>query len=216
VPKQERAEHTRTAILNAAAEVFDGRGFQGGSLTDIIAAAGVTKGALYFHFSSKEEIAKAIIADQFMVWEPPADPSKLGVQTVIDLTHSMASSLVTNARVRAGIRLVIEQGTFSVPAPEAYQNWIEVVRRCLENAAERGDLRPELTPAEIATFVIGSFTGVQMSSEVLTHREDIAERVTAMWRIVLPGIVPPRRLGKFHAEGTASEPPVAIGAASPG
>lgn len=202
MPKQERAELTRTAILDAAATVFDERGFQGGTLTDIIAGAGVTKGALYFHFSSKEEIAKAIISEQFTIWTPPEDPDLVTLQTAIDLSHGMAISLRNNPRVRAGIRLVIEQGTFSTPTPDAYRNWIGLVQTCLESAARQGDLRPELDPVDIATFVIASFTGVQISSEVLTQREDITERVTMMWRIALPGIVPARRLHKFRPEGS--------------
>ncbi|MGA6163276.1 ScbR family autoregulator-binding transcription factor [Amycolatopsis magusensis] len=202
MPKQERAELTRTAILDAAAMVFDERGFQGGTLTDIIAGAGVTKGALYFHFSSKEEIAKAIISEQFTIWTPPDDPDLVTLQTAIDLSHGMGLSLQNNPRVRAGIRLVIEQGTFSTPTPDAYKNWIGLVQTCLESAARQGDLRPDLDPNEVATFIIASFTGVQISSEVLTQREDISERLTTMWRLTLPGIVPPRRLHKFRPEGS--------------
>jgi len=67
---QERAERTRAAILDAAAAVFDDRGYAGATLSDIIAVANVTKGAMYFHFSSKEKIAHAIVAEQFEVWEP--------------------------------------------------------------------------------------------------------------------------------------------------
>src|SRR5262249_39937193 len=81
LPRQDRAERTRNAILEAAAVVFDERGFNGASLSDILAKAGVTKGALYFHFSSKEELARAIVEEQFSVDLPFVDFTSPGLQT---------------------------------------------------------------------------------------------------------------------------------------
>nr|QEO75107.1 TetR family transcriptional regulator [uncultured bacterium] len=203
MPKQERAERTRTAILDAAAKVFDDHGFFGATLSDILQHADVTKGALYFHFQSKEQIAHALIDEQFDVWQALRDEPDVGLQTVIDLTHAMARRLQEDVRVRASIRLVIEQGTFTNPAPDAYQQWIDVVESCLAQAKAKGDLHPELNTNDVATYITGSFTGVQVSSEVLTHRTDITKRVTTMWHIILPGLVPPRRRAKFSPEGSA-------------
>ncbi|MFD6414028.1 TetR family transcriptional regulator, partial [Nocardia asteroides] len=51
--KQDRAIRTRRNILEAAAKIFEERGYQAATIAEILGAAGVTKGALYFHFSSK-------------------------------------------------------------------------------------------------------------------------------------------------------------------
>ncbi|MDQ3790673.1 MAG: TetR/AcrR family transcriptional regulator [Actinomycetota bacterium] len=201
--RQERAERTRNAILDAAAAVFDEYGFNGASLSDILAKAGVTKGALYFHFSSKEDLAHALVTEQFSVSDTTREPI-LGLQTAIDMSHDLAHSLLTNVRVRASIRLVIETGTFANPAPDAYTGWIEIVRRHMVAAQERGDLKADLDPHVIARWVIASFTGVQIASQVLSGRADIHERVTEMWRIALPGLVPPRRVARFIPSGTVS------------
>ena len=209
--QQERAERTRTAILDAAAQVFDEGGFFGAKLSEILQRAGVTKGALYFHFQSKEEIAQAIIAEQFGVWDPISEIGTNGVQAVIDLTHAMARSLQRDVRVRASIRLVIEQGTFATPARGAYQRWIDVVEACLVHARDKGDLKADVSTNDVATYVIGSFTGVQVSSEVLTGRADVVQRVTNMWRFLLPGIVPPRRLGRFDPAGHVPDDAVLVG-----
>lgn len=201
--RQERAERTRTAILDAAAEVIEERGFVGASLSDILARAGVTKGALYFHFSSKDELAHALVTEQFQV-EPSVDDGKAGLQTAIDLCHEMAHGLQTSARVRASVRLVIEIGSFSDPTPEAYTRWIDVVRTYMTAAKERGDLRAELDPDRVAHWVVAAFAGIQIQSQVLTGRTDLHERVTEMWRIALPGLVPPRRVSRFLPTGTAN------------
>ena len=201
--RQERAERTRNAILDAAAAVFDEYGFNGASLSDILAKAGVTKGALYFHFSSKEDLAHALVSEQSIVGESLPAEAPTGIQAAIDLCHDMANALRTNVRVRASIRLVIETGTFADPAPDAYTHWIQTVRDYLVAAQERGDLKADLDPYVIARWVIASFTGIQISSQVLSGREDIHERVTEMWRIALPGLVPPRRVARFVPSGTA-------------
>ncbi|MGB3440057.1 MAG: ScbR family autoregulator-binding transcription factor [Actinophytocola sp.] len=199
--RQERAERTRNAILDAAAAVFDEYGFNGASLSDILAKAGVTKGALYFHFSSKEDLAHALASEQFIEGRPRAE-APTGIQAAIDLCHSMANLLRTSVRVRAGVRLVIETGTFARPAPDAYTGWIRIVRDHMVAAREHGDLKADLDPYVIARWVIASFTGIQISSQVLSGREDIHERVTEMWRIALPGLVPPRRVARFVPSGT--------------
>src|SRR5579862_8264708 len=58
-PKQERSERTRAHIIQTAASAFAEHGFDGVSLNNLVTASGLSKGAFYFHFSSKEEIALA-------------------------------------------------------------------------------------------------------------------------------------------------------------
>jgi AcrR family transcriptional regulator len=206
VARQERAEQTRNAILEAAASRFDAVGFLGASLSDILTEAGVTKGALYFHFKSKEDLADALIDEQFTVWDPLAEIENPGLQTVIDLTQGMAASLQSDVRVRASIRLVIEQGSFIAPAANAYKRWIDTIHGRLLAAKAAGDLRKEINPHDLAQFVQASFTGIQLSSQVLTGRTDLLERITFMWNTILISVVPPRRLHRFVAEGTIQEP----------
>ncbi len=202
--RQERAEQTRKAILEAAAARFDEVGFLGASLSDILNEAGVTKGALYFHFKAKEDLAEALIEEQFSVWQPLSEVDEPGLQTVIDLTQNMAASLLTDVRVRASIRLVIEQGSFVTPAGNAYKQWIDTVHGCLVAAKAAGDLRKEVNVHELAQFVVGAFTGLQLSSQVLTGRADLFDRVTFMWTTLLLSVVPPRRQHKFVATGTTA------------
>lgn len=59
--RQLRAEQTRAAIIAAAADLFDRQGYESTSLSDIVEHAQVTKGALYFHFAAKQELAHAIL-----------------------------------------------------------------------------------------------------------------------------------------------------------
>ncbi|WP_067900057.1 TetR/AcrR family transcriptional regulator [Nocardia vaccinii] len=59
--RQRRVEHTRTVLLDAAEEVFAKQGFGGAALEDIAEAAGYTRGAIYSHFGTKEELFLVVI-----------------------------------------------------------------------------------------------------------------------------------------------------------
>ncbi|RAJ39639.1 TetR family transcriptional regulator [Kitasatospora sp. SolWspMP-SS2h] len=199
--KQERALQTRRTVLDAAARVFAVNGYLGTSLAQILAEAGVTKGALYFHFSSKEELARAVVDEQFA---PAADgeaaplPEGPALQAAIDLSHGIGRSLREDPMMQASIRLVIEQA-FTEPDPGPYLRWIEVIEQLLTEAHRVGDLRATVVPADLARFVISSFTGIQLVSGVLDHRTELSRRVGDMWELILPTVVPPRRLHKFRA-----------------
>ncbi|MFF4583200.1 ScbR family autoregulator-binding transcription factor [Streptomyces sp. NPDC001389] len=201
--RQERAEITRQAILDGAAIAFDHAGFGGTSLSDVVKHAGVTKGALYFHFPSKQALARTLVDEQFQVSADVPAIEDPGLQTVIDLTHQMASGLRTNVRIRAGIRLVIEFGSFTDPDPSPYNAWIETCRSCLTPAQERGDVLPSVDLYDLSTFLVGSFTGIQVTSHVRTAREDLHARIVDLWTHLLPGIVPAGRLGLFDPAGSS-------------
>nr|WSY51625.1 TetR/AcrR family transcriptional regulator [Streptomyces sp. NBC_00886] len=201
--RQERAEATRQAILDGAAAAFDRLGFGSASLTDIALEAGVTKGALYFHFKSKESLAHTLVQEQFVAFNPEAAAEQqLGVQNVIDRSHYLGRALCREVRVRAGVRLVLERSLLGGSDPGPYEEWIEQSRVSLAFGQGRGDVKPEVDTSALATFLVGAFTGIQIASDVRTRRTDLHDRVTDMWRFLLPAIVPPRRLDRFDPGGS--------------
>ena len=58
--KIDQGDATREALLMAARELFGARGYADTSLDEIVRGAGVTKGALYHHFSGKEELFRCV------------------------------------------------------------------------------------------------------------------------------------------------------------
>jgi AcrR family transcriptional regulator len=200
--RQERAEITRQAILDGAAAAFDATGYGSTSLSDVAKQAGVTKGALYFHFSSKEALANALVEEQRQYAELLARVPRPGVQTLIDMGHRMAHGLRNDVRLRAGVRLVVEFGSFDAPDPAPYSTWINAIRDCLVHAQARGDVQPGINVTDLATVLSSAFTGLQLTSHVLTARKDLDDRVTDLWRYLLPGVVPARRVSRFEPAGS--------------
>lgn len=62
--RERRVEHTRSLLLDAAEQLFARKGLSGAALEDIADAAGYTRGAIYAHFGSKEELFLAVIERQ--------------------------------------------------------------------------------------------------------------------------------------------------------
>lgn len=58
--RERRLEHTRSLLLDAAEEVFGEKGLLAATLDDIANVAGYTKGAIYKHFSTKEDLFLAV------------------------------------------------------------------------------------------------------------------------------------------------------------
>ncbi|CAL9620567.1 A-factor receptor protein [Streptomyces sp. enrichment culture] len=193
---QERGIKSRNLILRAAAEVFDERGYDSASTTEILERSGLTRGALYHHFPSKEAIAVALLTLHGEALTVSAQPVK--VQAVIDHTFDFAFGLQRDPVLRACVRLAVEQTTFRSHAFTPYQQSRAAVLALLGQAQQQGELLPGLDLPEAADMIIGTFTGIQVMSQVQTGREDLPERVGMMWRFLLPGFVNPGMIGRLR------------------
>ncbi|KIF05711.1 gamma-butyrolactone-binding protein [Streptomyces sp. RSD-27] len=202
--EQARAIRTRQAILSAAAKIFDERGYQAATISEILAAAGVTKGALYFHFQSKEDLAQGVLTAQNEDLLLPSRPSKL--QEAVDVIMLHTHRLRTNPMVRAGVRLSLDQNAVGLDRSGPFRNWVVTMQELLEKAQAQGELLPHVVPAETADVLVGAYGGVQSMSQAMTDHEDLGRRVNALLRHIVPSIAQPSVLASLHiGEGRAEE-----------
>ncbi|MFJ8882596.1 ScbR family autoregulator-binding transcription factor [Streptomyces sp. NPDC102402] len=188
-PKQERAVQTRSELLRAAAETFDEFGYAGASVNQILKRAGLTTGAMYFHFDSKESLARAVMNAQPETIVPGLEST--GLQRLVDITLSWSHRLLVDPLLRAGVRLTGEQATFGASDATPYQSWAGIMADCLREAQLNGELQAGVSPEELGEFVTEACTGMQMFSAVVSGRKDLSERTIRMWRLLLPGVAVP-------------------------
>ncbi|MDT0615363.1 ScbR family autoregulator-binding transcription factor [Streptomyces lancefieldiae] len=185
-PKQARALKTRDDILRAAATTFDELGYKGASMREIMRRAGVTLGALYFHFENKEALAQAVMLAQ--TGELTANLDSEGVQRIVDFSMTWAHQLNVSPLIRAAVRLAVEQQSLGIGDDISYGDFEAIFVGWLETAKENGELAPGVVPGHVAQFLVGAFTGIQHYAQLAGSLPDLPTRVERMWQLLLPGI----------------------------
>ncbi|SDN71170.1 ScbR family autoregulator-binding transcription factor [Lentzea jiangxiensis] len=208
MPQQDRAVATREAILHAAAEEFDRLGYERTSLTAVLARAGLTKGAFYFHFSSKEAVADALVERQGETWarmreswrERGADP----LSALCGMFAESADRMSADVVLRAGVRLNADREAGCPGVPGTHVLWEKLVAGYLFEAAERGDLRAGVDPESVARTLCSAALGSRLISSATTACADFPQRI----REVLGHVLPCVASGDWELPGsqTASEP----------
>lgn len=185
--KQDRAIRTRQKILEAAATVFEKRGYQAATIAEILSTAGVTKGALYFHFESKEHLAQGVLSAQDAQAPVPERPCKM--QELVDVIMLYVHRLQTDPMVRAGVWLTLNQQAGDLDRSGPFLRWSDILLDLLQKARDQGELLPHVVPEETARVVVGSFAGVQAMSQTLSNYADLGDRISELLRHLLPNVV---------------------------
>lgn len=214
--EQTRAIRTRQTILTAAAKIFEENGYQAATISQILTAAGVTKGALYFHFSSKEDLAQGVLTEQEPRIPVPERTSK--VQEIVDTTMLHAHRLQTDPMVRAGVRLTMDQQANGLDRSRPFLNWAEHGTALFQQAQTQGELLPHVNPTETAHLIVASFAGIQSMSQAVSNYQDLTIRTSALMRHILPSVVipsilttldlTPHRGATVHAETQQQQPTI--------
>lgn len=117
---KEEAQQTKEALMAAALEVFYQRGVSRASLQEIATAAGVTRGALYWHFKNKEDLFDALFQQVF---------SQVSTQLKHDIDTSSPSAL--NNMMQA-----LEQMFFRMSTDESYRKFCYILHLNCEHTAD--------------------------------------------------------------------------------
>ncbi|RKT19984.1 TetR family transcriptional regulator [Streptomyces sp. 1114.5] len=196
VVRQERAIRTRRLILEAAAAVFDEFGYEGATIGEVVSRAGVTRGAVYFHFASKRELAQGVVEEQFAQDGVPERNCKL--QEFVDTGMVVAHLMPRDPLLSAGARLSLGQDVSGDLGGGAIPGWISRMETLLVAAGERGELLPHVVPADTAWLIIAAWTGVQIQSQKLCGRADLELRVSGLFQHLMPSIAVPGVLGSLQ------------------
>ncbi|MGW2831075.1 ScbR family autoregulator-binding transcription factor [Streptomyces sp. NPDC001286] len=188
--KQERAVRTRQVILTAAAQAFAAKGYPAVTILDVAQAAGMTKGAVYFHYENKDALALAV-TEQFYVrigeiTDAVEELALPPLGSVAELLLRTATAFRDETVIRAGARLQLERQLIGVRLPLPYEAYTQVITSWLarDREAGAGDDRP--APETLATVLVSAFFGAQHISWVLDDRADLVERTTDLVRTIIP------------------------------
>ncbi|MEV0193191.1 ScbR family autoregulator-binding transcription factor [Kitasatospora purpeofusca] len=179
-PKQDRSARTRLLVLTAAAELFTARGFRHTSVQEVADRVGMTKGAVYFHYPTKEALAVAVVEQHYARWPlllaGVAAEGHGPLETAERLLAGAALAFREDVVVQAGARLQVERPQIEAELPIPYLDWTELLTGLLTRAEALGELRAGVRPRVAARSLVAAFFGAQHISDVLRERADIVER----------------------------------------
>lgn len=181
-----KAARTRSQLIRSAALVFAEHGYQRAKLSTIAVSAGVSRGALYFHFASKEALADAVeaaAAEQF--GKVTSGGRESGVQGLPWAVQTFAALYRDDVTFRAGVLLSCEKDR--KPTVNILQKWEEYVRDAVALAERRYPFARSATAGHTADAVVAMTVGM-----AYLWQEDeqwlAKSTVTGVWNLLPPSV----------------------------
>lgn len=210
--QQERARRTRHALLDSAAMEFSRHGYAAASVNSILEAASTTKGAMYFHFDSKETLARSVLHEgynEYLLlvsrWVNRTDLSPL------DLLHGMvldlADMIKNSVFVQAESHFILEQEFHSDVKRSSLKYWKDGVLPLVLRAKESGQLPADVEPYRFVRVLSACIVGQRLSVD-FSQDGTLAQRFEESLEIIMAAMASDQWLERFHTDGWASLDPV--------
>jgi AcrR family transcriptional regulator len=176
----ERGSATRQHILAVATDRFLTHGYAGTSVNDLVRDAGITKGAFYHHFASKEalaiEVVRARQAEETAVVvqasardDRAVDQLRAAVRAAADLKD------LDQGRATSMQRLCTELSEDSELAPQIATicaSWIDTAAGLVARAQLQGDIRADVDAYQAAEVLVATFLGAEQQCVMTARHED--------------------------------------------
>ncbi len=171
------------ALLAAAFRVFASRGYRASRLEEVAAEAGLTKGAIYYHFHSKEDLLRRAVEHRheaiFAVIE--AELATLDAPAAVRIRYVLRQFWRHVLDPAWGQTFRLMFGEVGIEFPALFRTWAEegpiqgwtVVRGLVEEGMRSGEFRASVDPEVAARFAV---SGLMMQAALQVHSglEDLA------------------------------------------
>lgn len=199
--KQQQSTQTRQRIVDAGTELFARKGFHATSMADLASAVGLTKGAYYHHFATKEDLFHAVVQSVRSTWEQAVE---VRLRHHDDALEQLSALLVAHAQLihrRPELCLVIsglsEEMRHTHPELTrelhgVYFDLIAFVEQMLRTGQSRGQVRADVEVRAIAVDVVGLLRGVSCFAVVGDLGMECDTTLAAFAPVLIAGLRPPQ------------------------
>jgi AcrR family transcriptional regulator len=157
--RQQVVRDTRQRILDAALEVFGERGIAGASVDDVASAAGLTKGAVYYYFDDKDDLARDL---QHQLWAQLAERALAAYDADLTITENLLAcfeAFLDAVRAMPVARVFLREAWFVPELDTAgraeQEDALGPIRDLLVDGMARGEL-VELDPDATTRVLVGA------------------------------------------------------------
>jgi len=197
-PADRRADSARGPLVRAAAQQFAHKPYALVNLDDVVAAVEISRGAMYFHFPSKQALATAVIEEACAEGREAAAgilANKLsGIETLIDLSYLVAVSELGDDLVRAGLYLLESIGRADGLEVARFGEAIDGLTQIAKRAIREGDIAEDRDPHDIARVLVSTYMGARHTSDLDDPQQFLLD-LEKTWMLLLPGFANPERVG---------------------
>jgi TetR/AcrR family transcriptional regulator, acrAB operon repressor len=200
--KKIQGARTRDELLAAAIKVFAERGYHGATMEDIVAAAGTTRGALYWHFSNKEDFLVSLLARSQELWNRErAEEFKLTgeageIPGILIWWAEFSNRIPWFARLF--LTMGLDADNISSRIRDAIRQQLAATRRFLasviKHGQRRGVLRAGLNPDEVAGLFVVVRLGLLAAWFSDPTEFDLGAITQSFIRVLLPALFSSRRV----------------------
>jgi len=180
---------SRDYIIDKAYELFLNKSYEGVSISDISEAVGMTKGALYHHFTNKEDLFKAVI-DKYLVFpDVQVDPETITLSAFNDIVVNEIHRMLRNMFAPNVTFVPIHYITMISDALRHYpgfkedkERYIEektaTIRRVIENAIMRQEIRSDIDTNTMARLYLSIAMG--LAGNLIIKNYSVDESITLL------------------------------------
>src|ERR1700735_181246 len=177
-----KGEQTRNEIVRKSAPLFNQKGYEGTSLSDLMAATGLQKGGIYRHFSSKEELATEAFDYS---WGKAVSGRLDGVAEVPDCVNRLKKMIDNFVELRAGLvpggcplmNTAVEaddgNAALRARAKKALQNWTARISKITLEGIKKQEINHGVDPLKLSQLIIGSLEGALLISRLQKNDEPL-------------------------------------------
>jgi TetR/AcrR family transcriptional repressor of nem operon len=177
-----KGEQTRGDIVRKSAPLFNRKGYEGTSLSDLMKATGLQKGGIYRHFSSKEELATEAFDYS---WGKAVSGRLDGVAEVVDCVNRLQKMIDNFVELRAGLvsggcplmNTAIEaddgNAALRARARKALQSWTVRLSKITSEGIEKQEIDHRTDPLKLSQLIIGSLEGALLISRLQKSDEPL-------------------------------------------
>ena len=183
---------TKRLIFEAAIKVFSENGYNGATMDDIAVKAGVAKGTLYYHFTSKEEIFKFTIEEGMNIIIDEIETAIALEQTPIDKLKALCKLELSLVYAKKDFFKVLMSQLWGQEARqfelrEVIHNYIKYLEKFIKEAMDDGYIKQGET-SFIAYTIFGTICSASIY-ELINHNEaDVDDVIDNLMNYILNGI----------------------------
>jgi TetR/AcrR family transcriptional regulator, transcriptional repressor for nem operon len=175
-----KGELTREAILSAAQKLANTKGFGATSINDLLAATGLSKGSLYFHFPDKQSLGLAILEkahDDFRIFLTASLTGNTPGTCLENFFHQVLSQHLAKGFVggclwgNTALEMSDSDTSFASVVEHVFDEWAAGIEEKVAAAQRSGDVRSDIHAKALALHIVATIEGGIMLSRLKKNEQ---------------------------------------------